>query len=311
MTLRIIFMGTPDFATPTLAAIAGQGHEIAAVYTRAPAPAGRGMAPRLSPVHTMAERFGWPVFTPATLKGEEETEQFRAHQADVAVIVAYGRILPKSFLEAPKQGCLNLHASLLPRWRGAAPIARAILAGDAISGVCVMRMEEGLDTGPVAMAEQVLIPPDLSAGALHDSLKVLGADLMVRALAALSRDALTFRPQPDEGITYATKITNDESRIDWTRPGEEIVRRICALSPYPSAFCEVSSSGKGENRLRILQAENAEGSGKPGELLDLTGRIACGTAAVRLLRVQKAGRTPLSMEEYLRGARCEPGQIFL
>src|SRR5829696_9449167 len=220
--MRVVFMGTPDFAVPTLAAIIGQGHEVAAVYTRAPAAAGRGMALRPSPVQGLAERFGIPVLTPKSLRAEDAAETFRGHRADVAVVVAYGMLLPKAILEAPRLGCLNLHASLLPRWRGAAPIQRAVMAGDWETGVAVMRMEEGLDTGPIAMVERVAIGPDMTAGELHNRLMALGADLMVRALAALSRGALSFTPQPTQGVTYARKITNEECRIVWDRPASTV-----------------------------------------------------------------------------------------
>ncbi len=235
MSLRVVFMGTPDFAVPTLSEIVGQGHEVVACYTRAPAAAGRGMELKPSPVHRLADGFGIPVHTPKTLRTEEAAEAFRAHEADVAVVVAYGMILPKSVLDAPALGCLNLHASLLPRWRGAAPIQRAVMAGDQESGVAVMRMEEGLDTGPVAMAERVAIPPDMSAGELHDRLMGLGADLMVRALAALSRGALGFTPQPEEGVTYAKKITNEEARLDLSGDARALHDRARGLSPWRSA----------------------------------------------------------------------------
>src|SRR3712207_2160439 len=218
MSLRVVFMGTPDFAVPTLSEIVGQGHEVVAVYTRPPAAAGRGMELKPSPVHRMAERFGLPVLTPKTLRSEEAAATFRAHEADVAVVVAYGMILPKPILDAPRLGCLNLHASLLPRWRGAAPIHRAVIAGDVETGVAVMRMEEGLDTGPVGMIERIAIGPDTTTGELHDRLMVLGADLMGRALAALSRGALAFTPQAEAGVTYAPKMSNDEARLDWGRP---------------------------------------------------------------------------------------------
>ena len=228
MTLRIVFMGTPAFAAPTLAEIVGQGHEVAAVYTRAPAAAGRGMALKPSPVQALAERFGLPVLTPTTLRGDDAAAAFRAHGADAAVVVAYGMILPRPILDAPALGCLNLHASLLPRWRGAAPIQRAVMAGDSETGVAVMRMEEGLDTGPVAMVERVAIGPDMTAGDVHDRLMPLGADLMARALAALSRGALQFTSQPDEGVTYAKKITNEEARIDWRAARLRTCTTTCA-----------------------------------------------------------------------------------
>jgi methionyl-tRNA formyltransferase len=287
MSLRVIFMGTPDFAVPTLSEIVGQGHEVVAVYTRAPAAAGRGMELKLSPVHRMAERFGLPVFTPKTLRTEEAAGTFRDHEADVAVVVAYGMILPLPILEAPALACLNLHASLLPRWRGAAPIQRAIMAGDAETGVAVMKMEEGLDTGPVAMIERVAITPDMNAGDLHDRLMGLGADLMVRALAALSRGGLKFTPQPEEGVTYANKLTNEDSRLDWAKPASEVHNHIRGLSPFPGAFF-MADLGKGPERIKVLRATPTEGAAAPGTLLDGAGAIACGSGAIRLLQVQRS-----------------------
>ncbi len=310
MPLRVVFMGTPDFAVPTLVEIVGQGHEVVAVYTRPPAPAGRGMALKLSPVHATAERFGLPVLTPSTLRMPEAADAFRAHDADVAVVVAYGMLLPKAILDAPDLGCLNLHASLLPRWRGAAPIQRAVMAGDAETGVAVMRMEEGLDTGPVGMVERVAISPDMTSGELHDRLSAIGADLMVRALAALSRGALRFAAQPEAGVTYARKIGNDEARIDWTRPAREVHDRVRGLSPFPGAFAMVDL-GKGPERVKILRTALADGGGEPGTVLDGAGTIACGEGAVRLVEVQRAGKGPVAAGDFLRGARLEAGTRFL
>jgi methionyl-tRNA formyltransferase len=306
MSLRVVFMGTPDFAVPTLSEIVGQGHDVVAAYTRAPAAAGRGMELKPSPVHRMAERFGIPVLTPKTLRTEDAAEIFRAHEADVAIVVAYGMILPRSILDAPALGCLNLHASLLPRWRGAAPIQRAVMAGDTETGVAVMRMEEGLDTGPVAMVERVSIGPDMTAGELHDRLMGLGADLMARALAALSRDALNFTPQPDEGVTYAHKLTNEEGRIDWARPAKAVHDQIRGLSPFPGAFF-TADFGKGPERVKVLRTVRAEGSGEPGTLLDAVGTIACGEGAVRLVQVQPAGKQAMGADEFLRGRRLAAG----
>ena len=306
MSLRVVFMGTPDFAVPTLSEIVGQGHEVVAVYTRPPAAAGRGMELKPSPVHRMADRFGLPVLTPKTLRTPEAAETFRAHEADVAVVVAYGMILPKAILDIPDRGCLNLHASLLPRWRGAAPIQRAVIAGDAETGVAVMRMEEGLDTGPVAMMERVAIPPEMTAGELHDRLMTLGADLMVRALAALSRGGLHFTPQLAEGVTYARKIANAEARIDWAQPARAVHDQVRGLSPFPGAFIE-ADLGKGPERVKVLRTALAEGSGLPGLLLDGHGTVACGEGAVRLVQVQRAGRSGMEAEPFLRGARFEPG----
>jgi methionyl-tRNA formyltransferase len=309
MSLRVIFMGTPDFAVPTLSEIVGQGHEVVAVYTRPPAMAGRGMDLKPSPVHRMAERFGLPVLMPKTLRNDEAAEAFRGHEADVAVVVAYGMLLPKAILDAPELGCLNLHASLLPRWRGAAPIQRAVMAGDRETGVAVMRMEEGLDTGPVAMAERIAIGPEMNAGELHDRLMVLGADLMVRALAALSRGALSFTPQPEEGVTYAHKLRNEDALIDWTSPAQVVHDQIRGLSPFPGAYF-TADFGKGPERVKVLRAAPAAGSGEPGTLLDADAAVACGEGAVRLIQVQRAGKAPLAADEFLRGVRLGPGARF-
>jgi methionyl-tRNA formyltransferase len=306
MTLRVVFMGTPDFAVPTLSEILGQGHEVVAVYTRAPAAAGRGMELKPSPVHRLAERFGLPVLTPKTLRTEEAAQTFRAHEADVAVVVAYGMILPKAILDAPALACLNLHASLLPRWRGAAPIQRAIMAGDRETGVAVMRMEEGLDTGPVAMAERVAITPDMNAGDLHDRLMGLGADLMVRSLAALSRGGLSFTPQPTEGVTYAHKLTNEDSRIDWARAASDVHNQVRGLSPFPGAFF-TADFGKGPERVKVLRTALGEGSGAPGTLLDAAGTVACGEGALRLVQVQPAGKPAMGADAFLRGRRLGRG----
>jgi methionyl-tRNA formyltransferase len=309
MSLRVIFMGTPDFAVPTLTEIVGQGHEVVSCYTRAPAQAGRGLDLKPSPVHRAAERFGIPVFTPTTLKTEEAAEVIASHEADVAVVVAYGMILPQAILDLPELGCLNLHASLLPRWRGAAPIQRAIMAGDAESGICVMKMEAGLDTGPVGMVEKVAIDRDMTAGELHDRLASLGADLMVRALAALGRGGLRFTPQAEEGVTYAAKIANAEARLNWARPARQVHDLVRGLSPFPGAFAEVDL-GKGPERLKVLRTALAGGAAEPGTLLDGEGTIACAEGAVKLLQVQRAGRAPMSGVEFLRGARLEPGHRF-
>jgi methionyl-tRNA formyltransferase len=306
MTLRVVFMGTPDFAVPTLSEILGQGHEVVAVYTRAPAAAGRGMELKPSPVHRLAEQFGLPVLTPKTLRTEEAAQTFRAHEADVAVVVAYGMILPKAILDAPALACLNLHASLLPRWRGAAPIQRAIMAGDRETGVAVMRMEEGLDTGPVAIVERVAITPDMTAGDLHDRLMGLGADLMVRSLAALSRGGLSFTPQPTEGVTYAHKLTNEDSRIDWARAASDVHNQVRGLSPFPGAYF-TADVGKGPERVKVLRTALGEGSGAPGTLLDAAGTVACGDGALRLVQVQPAGKPAMGADAFLRGRRLGPG----
>ncbi len=304
--MRIVFMGTPAFAVPTLTEIIGQGHEVAAVYTQPPRPAGRGMTERRSPVHETAERFGIPVRTPVTLKTADEVAAFAGLAPDVGVVVAYGRILPQAFLDTPPNGCLNLHGSLLPRWRGAAPIERAIMAGDAETGVMVMRMEAGLDTGPVAMAERLPVGPDATAGEVTDRLSRLGADLMARALGALSRGVLSFTPQVEAGATYARKIEKGETRIDWSRPAAEVHNHIRGLSPDPGAWFEVDL-GKGKERVKVLRSTLSSGSGEPGTVLDQSLTIACAIGAVRLLELQRAGRQPLKAADFLRGASLAAG----
>src|ERR1700761_5441674 len=280
MPLRLIFMGTPDFAVPTLLELAAHGHEIAAVYTRVAKPAGRGMKLQLSPVEQEARRLGVPVLTPATLKTPEALELFQAHQADAAVVVAYGMILPKAILEAPPLGCFNLHASLLPRWRGAAPINRAIMAGDAETGVMVMKMDVGLDTGDVAMAERIAVTDRMIALDLHDALAPLGADLMVRAMAALGRGGLQLTKQSEQGVTYAAKIDKAEARIDWNKPARDVLRHIHGLSPFPGAWCEIEGEGE-QARLKVLRCELIDRSGAPGEVLDEHLTVACQQGAIR------------------------------
>ena len=309
MSLRVVFMGTPDFAVPTLSEILGQGHEVVAVYSRAPKPAGRGMDEQKTPVHRLADRFGIPVFTPRTLRDEQAQADFASLGADVAVVVAYGLILPKAVLEAPSLGCLNLHGSLLPRWRGAAPIQRVIMAGDAETGVMVMRMDEGLDTGPVAMVEKIVIGPDMTAQDLHDRMATLGADLMVRALAALDRGSLSFVPQADEGVTYAAKIDKAEARIDWSRPASEIHNKVRGLSPFPGAWFE-ADLGKGPERVKVLRTTLAAGTGAPGTLVDNDLTVACGEGAVRLVEVQRAGAKAMKAIDFLNGAKVGPGAVF-
>ena len=297
MALRLVFMGTPDFAVPTLVEIVGGGHEVAAVYTRAPQPAGRGLAPKPSPIARQAESFGLPVFTPKTLRENDAAEAMRAHRTDAAVVVAYGLILPKSILEIFPLGCFNLHASLLPRWRGAAPIHRAIMAGDQETGVMVMKMDEGLDTGAVAMAERVPIGDDATTGELHDELARRGADLMLRALAALEKGQLQLTPQAASGVTYANKIDNSETRVDWTRPWQEVHNHCRGLSPIPGAWCEFPGAG----RVKILRTTKGAGSGLPGHVLDDKLTVACGSGAVRLVELQRAGKQPMGADEFLRG----------
>ncbi|HHY48845.1 MAG TPA: methionyl-tRNA formyltransferase [Alphaproteobacteria bacterium] len=306
--MRVVFMGTPEFAVPTLTEIVARGHEVAAVYTRAPKPAGRGQAERKSPVHLAAEGFGLPVYTPRTLKTVEEQAAFAAHRADVGVVVAYGLILPLPVLEAPLHGCLNLHASLLPRWRGAAPIQRAVMAGDTRTGVMVMKMDEGLDTGPVALVEEMPIGPDTTAGELHDRMMIVGADLMGRALAALERGSLSFTPQFEEGVTYARKIEKSETRIDWSRPAAQVHNLIRGLSPFPGAWFELPLGGT-RTRIKVLRSTRAEGTGAPGTILDDRLTIACGEGAVRLLQVQREGRAAMEAAAFLRGAGPLPSAL--
>jgi methionyl-tRNA formyltransferase len=305
MPLRLIFMGTPDFAVPTLLALAGHGHEIAAVYTREAKPAKRGMKVQASPVEQAARGLGLPVLTPKTLKTPEAAAEFRAFNADAAVVVAYGLILPQAILDAVPLGCFNLHASLLPRWRGAAPINRAIMAGDAESGVMVMKMDAGLDTGDVAMAERVPVADAMTAGDLHDKLARLGADLMVRAMAALSRGGLQLTKQGEQGVTYAAKIDKAEARIDWTKPARAVLRQCHGLSPFPGAWCEAVIDGV-PVRIKVLRCELVEGSGAPGELLDDRLTIACGEDAIRVLELQRAGKEPMKADAFLRGTPLKP-----
>ncbi len=302
MPLRLIFMGTPDFAVPTLLELAAAGHEIAAVYTRAAKPAGRGMELQVTPIECEATRLGLPVQTPATLKTSEAQEAFRAYDADAAVVAAYGLILPKATLEAPRLGCFNVHASLLPRWRGAAPINRAIMADDKESGVTIMQMDEGLDTGAMAMVERVAIDADMTAGDLHDALARFGADLMTRSLAASDRGSLVLAPQPESGITYAAKISKDETRIDWSKPAGQVHDHIRGLSPFPGAWFEI-----GGVRVKALRSTKADGRGAPAKILDDKLTIACGDGAIRLVQVQRAGKQPMSAEEFLRGTPVKAG----
>jgi methionyl-tRNA formyltransferase len=303
MSLRLIFMGTPDFSVPTLLALADSGHEIAAVYTRAPKPAGRrGLELQPTPVEREARRLGLPVKTPKTLRDDAAQAEFKSFNADVAVVIAYGLILPKAVLDAPRLGCFNVHASLLPRWRGAAPIHRAIMAGDPMSGVTIMKMDEGLDTGAMAMVERLAIAPDMTTGDLHDALARLGADLMVRALAALERGSLTLTPQLEAGVTYAQKITKEETRIDWSRSAREVHNHIRGLSPFPGAWFELDGA-----RVKVLRSTKGEGRGQAGTVLDDHLTIACGDGAVRLTQVQRAGAKAMSADEFLRGTAAKRG----
>ncbi|MDC0658806.1 methionyl-tRNA formyltransferase [Leisingera sp. SS27] len=292
--MRIIFMGTPDFSVPVLDALVEAGHEIIAVYCQPPRPAGRGKKDRPTPVHARAAALGLEVRHPVSLKGAEEQESFAALNADVAVVVAYGLILPQAILDAPRQGCLNIHASLLPRWRGAAPIHRAIMAGDAETGVCIMQMEAGLDTGPVLLREATDIGTEETTAQLHDRLSGVGAALIVEALSRLPE--LTPEVQPDEGVTYAEKIDKAEAQVDWSRPAAEVDRKIRGLSPFPGAWCEVEGQ-----RIKLLASRLAEGQGAPGEVLDDSLTVACGAGAVQLLRLQRAGKSAQDPDVFLRG----------
>jgi len=308
VSMRIIFMGTPDFSVPTLTELVARGHEVVAVYSQPPRPAGRGQAERKSPVHLAAEGFGIPVFTPKNFKEQADRDVFVSHGADVAVVVAYGLLLPKAILDAPKYGCLNLHGSLLPRWRGAAPIQRAVMEGDTQTGAMVMQMDEGLDTGPIALAEEIAIGPEMTAGELHDTMMRDGADLMARALAALERESLTFTPQSDEGATYAKKIDKAEARIDWSQSADAVHNLIRGLSPFPGAWFELELQGK-KTRVKALRARVVAGDGPAGTVLDgLT--IACGTGAVQLVNVQREGKGAMDAEAFLRGAGDLTGTVL-
>ncbi|MFN3644337.1 MAG: methionyl-tRNA formyltransferase [Gemmobacter sp.] len=297
--MRVVFMGTPDFAVPALDAVAA-AHDVACVYTQPPRPAGRGQAERPTPVHARAAALGLAVRHPARLRDPADQGAFAALRADVAVVVAYGLILPQPVLDAPRHGCLNIHASLLPRWRGAAPIHRAVMAGDAETGVCIMRMEAGLDTGPVLLRDATPIGPEDTTGDLHDRLAAMGAALIARALAAL--DTLRPVPQPEAGVTYAAKIDKAEARVDWTQPAADVDRQIRGLSPVPGAWCMA-----GGERIRLLRSRLAEGSGAPGAVLG-GFRIACGTGAVEITAAQREGKRPMPASEVLKGLAL-PGRL--
>jgi methionyl-tRNA formyltransferase len=300
--VRIAFMGSPDFAVPALRALHAAGHEIAAVYAQPPRPAGRGQRATPCPVHRAALELGLPVRTPARVKRDTaEHAAFAALDLDVAVVAAYGLILPKPMLDAPRRGCFNIHASLLPRWRGAGPIQAAILAGDAETGITIMRMEEGLDTGPMLLREAVPIVPRATTPEIHDTLAALGSSLILRALA----EDPPAVPQPEAGVTYAPKIAKEDGRLDWSQPADALDRRIRALTPWPGCFF-----AHGGETLRVLAAEPAEGAGPPGTVLDGAPTIACGTGALRLLRLQRAGRAPLPAAEFLRGYPLPPGMVL-
>jgi len=298
--MRLIFMGTPEFSVSVLDQLVGAGHEIACVYSQPPRPAGRGKKPRLSPVHTRAEELGLEVRTPLNFKDVADRQAFADLNANAAVVVAYGLILPQAILDAPMHGCFNIHASLLPRWRGAAPIQRAIMAGDAETGVCIMQMEAGLDTGPVLMREATPITATDTAATLHDRLAETGAGLMVEALAQLP--SLTATPQPTRGITYAAKIDKAEAKIDWSKPATDVDRLIRGISPFPGAWFMLNSE-----RVKALMSETTAGEGPAGTTLDDELTVACGDGAVRLLNVQKAGKGPQPAEIFLLGTKVPTG----
>jgi methionyl-tRNA formyltransferase len=305
MPLRLIFMGTPDFSVPTLQRLAADGHDIAAVYTRAPKPAGRGMKLQVTPVEAEARKLGLAVLTPKSLRNPEAVAAFRAHRADAAVVVAYGLILPQEILDGVPRGCFNLHASLLPRWRGAAPINRAIMAGDAESGAMVMKMDAGLDTGDIALSDRIAITETMTAGDLHEALAQRGAHLMSSAMRALEQGTLPLVPQPKDGVTYAAKIEKEEARIDWIRPAREVLRHIHGLSPFPGAWTEFSVDGQ-PLRIKILRCKPTGGAGQPGTLLDDQLAIACGEGAIRIVELQRAGKQPMSAGAFLRGTALKP-----
>ena len=296
MALRIAFMGTPDFAVPALDALRQAGHDLAAVYCQPPRPAGRGQRPRPCPVQAWAEDHGVPVQTPVSLKAPDAQRTFRDLGLDAAVVAAYGLILPKPILDAPRLGCVNIHASLLPRWRGAAPIHRALLAGDRETGISIMQMDEGLDTGPVLLAERLPITAETTAAVLHDALSMLGARLIVEALQGLADGALEATPQPEQGVTYATKLSREEGRLDWTESADALERRIRAFTPWPGAWCEVAGA-----RVKLLAAQVVDGAGDPGTVLDDALTIACGERALRPSRLQREGRKEMDTDTFLRG----------
>ena len=302
MPLRLAFMGTPEFSVPVLEALHQAGHDIVAVYSQPPRPAGRrGLELTPTPVASAAEKLGIPVFTPKSLKDRHEQERFSSFNLDAAIVVAYGLLLPKAILEAPRFGCFNGHASLLPRWRGAAPIQRAIMAGDKTTGMMIMKMDEGLDTGPIALSKSIDIAPDMTAGELYDELEKIAAPLMVEAMEKLEQGDLTLAPQKSEGETYAKKITKDETRIDWSKPAKELQKRICGLSPFPGSWCEMEISGKQE-RVKLLKAKLVEGpSLGVGHVDSETLTIHCGEGRLQITRLQKAGGKAMDVETFLHG----------
>lgn len=297
MPLRLAFMGTPDFSVAILDALVAAGHEIVCVYSQPPRPAGRGQQLQASPVHRRADSLGIPVRTPKSLRKEEAQAEFAALDLDAAIVAAYGLILPQPVLDAPRLGCINVHASLLPRWRGAAPIQRAILAGDAETGVTIMQMDAGLDTGAMLLMDRVPITPRMNASELHDALAAMGARLMVEALPGIADGSLPAVPQPEAGVTYAAKLAKEEGRLDFTRPAVELDRQVRGLTPWPGCWIDLANG----ERLKVLAAEPVDGSGLPGTLIDDAPTIACGDGALKLLRVQRPGKGPVDATAFLRG----------
>jgi len=309
MTLRLAFLGTPDFAARSLAEIASAGHDVVRVYTQPPRRRGRGQSEQKTPVHQLAEVLGLPVETPKSFKDTDVIADFKALKLDVAIVVAYGQILTQDALDAPRLGCLNLHGSLLPRWRGAAPIQRAIMGGDEVTGVQIMQMEAGLDTGPVLLSETLPISEDDTASSLHDKMKDVGALLWPRALSALEQGSLEATPQSDEGVTYAKKISSEEARIDWSRPAHQLACHVRGLSPFPGAWFELESD-KGPLRIKVLMARAVDQDGVAGTALDDELLIACGEGSLRLTRLQKQGKGPMKAEDFLRGTPVPTGTVL-
>ncbi|WP_339743309.1 methionyl-tRNA formyltransferase [uncultured Maricaulis sp.] len=309
MTLRLAFMGTPDFAVRSLAEIAAAGHEIVRVYTQPPRKRGRGQSEQKTPVHQLAEVLGIPVSTPGSFKDDAVLDEFESLDLDAAIVVAFGQILPQRALDAPRLGCLNLHGSLLPRWRGAAPIQRAVMAGDQVTGVQIQQMEAGLDTGPILLSETVAISETDTAASLHDKLMDAGALMWSRALAALERGSLQASAQSEVGVTYARKITPEEARIDWSRPASELSPHIRGLSPFPGAWFELATE-KGPVRVKVLLAASESGEGVPGTALDDELLIACGTGALRLMRLQREGKGAMKAQDFLRGTSVPAGTVL-
>ena len=309
MALRIVFMGTPEFAVPSLVELLGQGHEIVTVYTQPPRPSGRGMELKKSAIHEKSQQFGIPVRIPQSINSPDEIENFKQLQPELAVVIAYGLLLPEAILNTPKLGCYNGHASLLPRWRGAAPIQRAIMAGNSETGVSIMKMTKGLDEGPVGLMEKTPIPQNMTAGELHDRLSTLTADLMVRAVGALERGSLELQEQGQSGITYAHKIEKAETRVDWSRTAEQVHNHVRGLSPFPGAWTEIPINGRNQ-RVKVLKSEVSSKAGEPGMVLDEELTIACGSGSVKLIELQRSGKQPQPIDDFIRGSQIEPNSVL-